>query len=89
MLPETLLIAAVIAAAAYFIVIPIYKMFSLWFKNKQPKNPVEDARKRLADVQNEVEAAKLNKQAENLIDDLYKEALEEADEQVHHNQQKR
>lgn len=89
MLFETLAIALVIAASVYFMGFPAFKIFSIWHKNKQPRNPVEEARKRLADIQAEVEAAKLNKQTEKLIDTLYEESLEDSNEEAHYDQQKR
>ena len=77
MLLEDILILLLIGSMIFFIGIPLYKIA----KKLMPKkpNPLKDAKVRLEQVRLEVEAAKLNKEAEKLISGMYEETLEETE----------
>ena len=69
-----------LALAAFFLIIlPLYKFFSPYIV-KTKKDPVKEAKIRLATARAEYEAARLNKQAEEYYERLYNEALEESEE---------
>lgn len=78
MLFEQLLILGLVISSFFMIVLPIYKFISPLVRQKQ-RNPLKDAKMRLELAKSEFEAAKLNKEAEQYYEQLYKEALEDSE----------
>ena len=78
MLFEELCIALLCAVAFFMIVLPIYK-FIKPFIGSSKKDPVKEAKQRLYLAKAELEAAKLNKQAEECYEQLYQDALDETE----------
>ena len=81
---EIMLIAAAIATGTYYIGIPIWKLVKKL--SPQKVDPIGDAKERLELAKAEIEAARLNKEAEELYGKMYEEALEDEssiDEKTH------
>jgi hypothetical protein len=79
MLFERILVLVLFTISFFLIVIPsiklIKQLFSLMnFKIPIKMDPVKEAKKRLKDMEQEVEAAKLNKKTDQLIDELYNDS---------------
>jgi hypothetical protein len=75
MLIEDMLIMLLLGSGVFFIGIPAYKFVRALFPQK--KDPVAEARVRLSVAKANVEAAKMDKEAEKIYEQLYSEALEE------------
>ena len=76
MLFEDLLFLIAIGATIFLIGIPLFKLVKTMIPNR--RDPVVEARKRLEIAQKETEAARLNKEAEQLYQKMYQEALEDS-----------
>lgn len=76
MLFEQLIILALAVAVFFMIVLPTYR-FVRTYLIKPKRDPLKEARIRLDIAKEETEAAKLNKEAERLYDELYHETLED------------
>lgn len=74
MLFEVILMWATLCGAVFLIGIPTFKLVKAVLPQKE-KNPVAEAKDRLEHARLELEAAKLNKEAEELYDKLYEEAI--------------
>jgi hypothetical protein len=72
---EALLTFIVLGIGVLGIGIPSYRLVRTLFPPK--RNPLEEAKERLERARLEAEAAKLNKQTENLYNNLYKDVLED------------
>jgi hypothetical protein len=74
MLLEDILVAVVIGVGALLIGVPLYRFWRAapWRR----RDPVAEARERLRVATLEAEAARINRQAEKVYDDLYREALD-------------
>jgi predicted PurR-regulated permease PerM len=82
MLFEKILLFVVVIVALYFLITPtiqLFKMLFTYLEQTVPNkpDPVKEAKKRLRVVEAEVEAAKINKKADQLVDELYSEVLKE------------
>jgi hypothetical protein len=77
---EIMLIAAAIATGTYFIGVPIWKLVKKL--SPQKLDPISDAKERLELAKAELEAARLNKEAEKLYGKMYEEALQDDDSSV-------
>lgn len=78
MLFEQMLVAALVLAAFFMIILPLYKFFQPYiFKAK--KDPIKEAKIRLEVAKSEFEAAKINKEAEEYYEKLYNEALADSE----------
>lgn len=75
MLFEDLLWLAALASGVFFIGIPVYQFLRMSLP--QRKNPVAEAKLRLAAAKAEAEAARLNKETEKLYEDIYHDLLED------------
>jgi len=75
---EDILIAAAIGVGFFFVGIPMWKLYKLI--NPKKSDPLADAKVRLDVAKKELEASRLNKEAEKLYDKMYNEALEEDDD---------
>jgi hypothetical protein len=73
MLFEQILILILFISAIYFIGIPVYKIAKQLAPVK--KDPLAEAKVRLEVAKQEIEAAKLNKEAEQIYSKLYEEVL--------------
>jgi hypothetical protein len=75
MLFEQLLILSALGIGVFFILIPLVKLI----KSITPKkrNPLAEAKERLEQARVEVQAARLNKETEQVYDELYKDVLED------------
>lgn len=78
MLFELLLLIPIALAGFFFVLFPIFKYVS----SRLPSDPVKDAKKRVQIAQSELEAARLNKEAEKLYEEMYQNAMKEYDEEV-------
>ena len=81
---EIMLIAAAIVTGTYYIGIPIWKLVKKL--SPQKIDPIGAAKERLELAKAEIEAARLNKEAEELYGKMYEEALEDEssiDEKTH------
>lgn len=87
MLFEAILMWLTLGSAVFLIGIPFFKLVKAVLPKKET-NPVAEAKERLQHARLEVEAAKLNKEAEKLYDDIYKDVLAE-DEAIEDEQQHR
>ena len=80
MLFESILIFLAMGTGTFFIGIPLWKLAK---KVVPPKvDPIGDAKQRLELAKAELEAARLNKEAEKLYGKMYEEALEDDDSSV-------
>lgn len=72
---QDMLIVLALSLGFFFVGIPLYKIV----KNILPKkrDPLKEARERLEIAHKEAEAAKLNKEAEKLYDQMYSETLDD------------
>lgn len=75
MLFEDIAILIAIGLGVFFIGIPVWKLVKTLLPKKV--DPLVDAKERLDIARKEVEAARLNKEAEKLYSELYDEALED------------
>lgn len=76
MLLEQLLLLIAMFVAIYMIGIPLFKLVKSLVPASK-KDPLVEAKIRLEIAQKEVEAAKLNKEADRLYQEIYPESLEE------------
>lgn len=84
MLFESILIFMASGMGVFFIGIPLWKLAKKVAPTKV--DPIGDARERLELAKAELEAARLNKEAEKLYGKMYEEALEDEssiDEETH------
>lgn len=72
---EILLSMFATGIGVFFVAIPGYKLYKTIFPSKN--NPVKDAKEKLEQAKAEAEAAKLNKQTEELYKTLYEEILKD------------
>lgn len=75
MLLEDVTFLLLLASGIFFVGLPIAKLIKTAIPVK--RNSLTEAKERLEQVRIEVETAKLNKEAEHLIETLYDEALED------------
>ncbi len=75
MLFEDLLLLIGLACFVFLIGIPVYKLIRLVLPGK--RNPLKEAQERLQMARLEAEAARLNKEAEQLYDSLYQDSIED------------
>lgn len=75
MLVETMLIILALGTGTFFIGVPIWKLTRKLVPAKA--DPIGDAKQRLELAKAELEAARLNKEAEKLYGKMYEEALED------------
>jgi hypothetical protein len=75
---EMLLIAFAIGIGVFLIGIPFYKLVKAMIPPK--RNPLAEAKERLEQARLEAEAARLNKETEQVYSRLYTETLEEPEE---------
>lgn len=75
MLVETMLIILALGTGTFFVGIPIWKLTRKLVPSKA--DPIGDAKERLELAKAELEAARLNKEAEKLYGKMYDEALED------------
>lgn len=78
MLFEGLLIMVLVTCTVLLIGIPAYKMIRELIPKKA--NPLADAKIRLEVARQEIEAARLNKEAEKIYNSLYEEVLQDDQE---------
>lgn len=75
MLVETMLIILALGTGTFFVGIPVWKLTR---RLAPPKvDPIGDAKQRLELAKAELEAARLDKEAEKLYGKMYDEALED------------
>lgn len=79
MLFEDILILLMGGSAVYFIGIPLFKIIKTISNAK--RDPLKEAKERLEQAKLEAEAAKLNKEVETLYDNMYKDTIEENEEE--------
>lgn len=77
MLFEQVLFLIAIGIAVFMIGIPLVKLVKAMVPPN--KDPLAEAHKRLEIAKKEAEAARLNKEAEQLYQKMYQEALEDSD----------
>jgi hypothetical protein len=75
MLLEDLLILLAGVSGVFFIGLPLWKLMRLAFPSK--RDPLAEAKQRLEIARAEAEAAKLNKEAERVYNEIYQEVLED------------
>lgn len=77
MLFEDIILLLLFGVGIFLIGIPTYKLVAAIVPKK--RNPLKEAKERLELVRVEIEAAKLNKEAEKLAENLYSETLDDDD----------
>lgn len=77
MLFEEILVFLLAISSFFFIILPLYKFISSITPKK--RNAVKEAKIRLETAKADLEAARLNKQAEEYYEKMYQEAAEEED----------
>lgn len=75
MLFEDILMLIVLSSSIFFIGIPIWKLIRSFIPEK--RDPVAEAKQRLAIAKADAEAAKLNKEAEKVYEELYQDVLQD------------
>jgi hypothetical protein len=84
MLFEDLIMLLALSSGIFFIGIPIWKLFRAVVPQK--RDPVAEAKIRLEVAKADAEAARLNKEAEKVYEELYGEALQ--DEKANENRRR-
>lgn len=74
------LFAPLIILAFWFIVLPVVRYVATL--TPPARNPVKEAQDKLRIAKDELAAARLNKEAEQLYEQLYQEALQDYDSEV-------
>jgi hypothetical protein len=82
MLLEDLLVLVLGAVVAGFIVPPGWRLYRRIVPAK--RNPVREAKERLEAARLEAEAARLNKETEHIVEELYNEEVNEDPHQKEH-----
>lgn len=77
MLFEDIMLLLGLGVGTFFIGIPIYKLLRAVTPKK--RNPVKEAQERLEATKADAEAARLNKEAEKVYEEIYQEALDDED----------
>jgi hypothetical protein len=75
MLFESVLLFIAVGIAIFFIGIPLIKLVKALIPPK--RDPLQEAQQRLEIAHKEMEAARLNKEAEKLYQKMYQEVLDE------------
>lgn len=82
MLIEDIMLLCLLGVAVFLIGVPVFRLVKAVLPKKRV-NPVVEAKERLETARLTVEAAKLDKEAEKLYEDLYQEALEDQENEQH------
>jgi hypothetical protein len=85
MLFEDILMLIALGSSVFFIGIPIWKLIKTIVPQK--RDPVAEAKQRLAVAKADAEAAKLNKEAEKVYEELYQDVLQ--DDETNENNRRR
>jgi len=85
MLFEDAMIFIGVGIIVFLIAIPMWKLFQLL--NSKHRDPVKEAKIRLEVAKADAEAAKLNKEAEKVYDDIYHDIM--IDEETTNNDRRR
>lgn len=72
---ESILMMLLLAAAVFFIGIPIIQLVKMMLPKR--KDPVAEANARLEAARKEAEAARLNKETEKVYSSLYEDVLQD------------
>lgn len=83
---EDLMLLALIATSIFLIGIPIYKFLKVAIPRK--RNALAEAKERLEQARLEAAAARLNKEAEKIYEEIYQETLQD-EEEIEFQQEKR
>lgn len=75
MLFEDILLLLGLGAGVFFIGIPLYKIVRIILPQK--RDPVKEAKQRVEVARADAEAAKLNKEAEKIYEELYSDVLDD------------
>lgn len=84
---EEILLLALLASGIFLIGIPLYKLGRIIVPSK--RNNLTEAKERLEQARLDAEAARLNKETENLYNKMYEEALQDEDTQQDEQQQEK
>ena len=85
MLFEDILMLIALSSGVFFIGIPIWKLIRTLVPQK--RDPVAEAKQRLAVAKADAEAAKLNKETEKVYEELYHDVLQ--DDETNENNRRR
>jgi hypothetical protein len=85
MLFEDILMLLALGGSVFFIGIPIWKLIRTIVPPK--RDPVAEAKQRLAVAKADAEAAKLNKETEKVYEELYQDVLQ--DDETNENNRRR
>jgi biopolymer transport protein ExbB/TolQ len=74
---ERLILLMIILASVFLIGVPLFQIFRMFFAKK--RDSLEEARVRLEVAKKDAEAARLNKEAEELYNSMYEDALNDSE----------